>query len=80
MQRLTDATFPIGTITFGASAQLHTDKVLRLSVDLPVMVECVETEERIQAVLPELDDMIGGGLITLERAQVIMYRPDSAAS
>ena len=60
---------------FGASAQLHTDKVLRLSVDLPVIVECVETEERIQAILPELDEMIGGGLITLERAQVIMYRP-----
>jgi PII-like signaling protein len=65
---------------FGASAQLHTDKVLRLSIDLPVIVECMETEERIQAILPELDDRIGGGLITLERAQVIMYRPDSAAS
>ena len=61
---------------FGASAQMHTDKVLRLSVDLPIIVECVDTEERIRAILPELDGMIGGGLITLERAQVIMYRPD----
>ncbi len=61
---------------FGASAQMHTDKVLRLSVDLPIIVECVDTEERIRAILPELDAMIGGGLITLERAQVIMYRPD----
>jgi PII-like signaling protein len=52
--------------------------VLRLSLDLPLVVECVDTEERIQAVLPELDGMIGGGLITLERAQVIMYRGDSA--
>jgi PII-like signaling protein len=61
---------------FGASAQMHTDKVLRLSVDLPIIVECVETEERIREILPELDHMIGGGLITLERAQVIVYRPD----
>ena len=46
-----------------------------LSLDLPIVVECVETEERIEAILPELDEMIGGGLITLERARVIMYRP-----
>ena len=61
---------------FGASAQVHTDKVLRLSVDLPIIIECVETEERIREILPELDEMIGGGLITLERAQVIVYRPN----
>jgi len=65
---------------FGASAQMHTDKVLRLSVDLPIIVECVETEERIREILPELDQMIGGGLITLERAQVIVYRPDRGSS
>ena len=46
-----------------------------LSTDLPIVIECVETADRIQAVLPELDTMIGGGLITLERANVIMYRP-----
>ena len=61
---------------FGATAKLHTDRVEVLSFDLPIIVECVETEERIQAVLPELDGMIGGGLITLERARVIMYRPE----
>ena len=61
---------------FGASARLHTGKVLRLSTDLPVIVEVVEREEKIQEVLPELDEMIGGGLITLERARVIMYRPE----
>lgn len=61
---------------FGASARLHTGKVLRLSTDLPVIVEVVEREEKIQEVLPELDGMIGGGLITLERARVIMYRPE----
>jgi len=65
-----------GIMGFGASAGIHSEKVLRLSLDLPLVVECVDTEEKIQAVLPELDEMIGGGLITLERAQVIMYRGD----
>jgi len=63
-----------GIMAFGASAQVHTDRFLELSTDLPIVVECVETEERIRAILPELDTMIGGGLITLERARVIMYR------
>jgi PII-like signaling protein len=63
---------------FGASARLRTDRLEVLSLDLPIVVECVETEERIQAILPELDPMIGGGLITLERAQVIVYRPGTA--
>ena len=61
---------------FGANARLHTDRIEVLSLDLPIVIECVETEERIQAILPELDRMIGGGLITLERARVIMYRPE----
>jgi PII-like signaling protein len=60
---------------FGASAHVRTDRLEVLSLDLPIVVECVETEERIDAILPELDEMIGGGLITLERARVIMYRP-----
>jgi PII-like signaling protein len=60
---------------FGASSTLHTDRIEVLSLDLPIVVECVETAERIDAILPELDEMIGGGLITLERANVIMYRP-----
>jgi len=70
------ATVVRGIAGFGASARLHTGKVLRLSTDLPVIVEVVEREEKIEDVLPELDDMIGGGLITLERARVIMYRPE----
>lgn len=65
-----------GIMGFGASAGIHSEKVLRLSLDLPLVVECVDTAEKIQAILPELDEMIGGGLITLERAQVIMYRGD----
>lgn len=64
---------------FGASARLHSGKVLRLSNDLPVIVEVVEREEKIEEVLPELDEMMGGGLITMERAHVIMYRPDGDA-
>ena len=63
---------------FGASARVHTDRVEVLSLDLPIIVECVETEDNIRAVLPELDRMIGGGLITLERARVILYRPETS--
>ena len=68
-----------GIMGFGPTSKLHTDRFLELSIDLPIVVECVDTEERIQAILPELDGMLGGGLITLERARVIMYRPELAA-
>jgi len=72
------ATVTRGIMGFGATATLHTDKVLRLSVDLPVVVECVESEEKIQAILPELDQMMGGGLITLEKVRVISYRAETS--
>jgi PII-like signaling protein len=72
---LAGATVLRGVAGFGASSTMHTDKVLRLSLDLPIIIEVVETEAAIQGVLPALDRMIGGGLITLERARVIMYRP-----
>lgn len=72
---LAGATVLRGVAGFGASSVVHTDKVLRLSLDLPLIIEVVETEEAIQAILPDLDEMIGGGLITLERARVILYRP-----
>lgn len=68
-----------GIMGFGATAKLRTDRFEVLSLDLPIVIECVETEEKIQAILPELDAMIGGGLITLERARVIMYRPERLA-
>ncbi len=70
------ATVYRGMMGFGASSRIHTDRFLELSVDLPIVVECVETDEKIEAILPELDDMIGGGLITLEKVRVIMYRAD----
>lgn len=65
-----------GITGFGASSKVHTDRIEVLSLDLPIVIECVETEENIEAILPDLDGIIGGGLITLERARVIMYRPD----
>ena len=63
---------------YGASAVIHTGKVLRLSLDLPIVIEVVDEESMLQDVLPILDEMIGGGLITLERARVVMYRPADA--
>jgi PII-like signaling protein len=61
---------------FGANAHLHTDRVELLSLDLPIVVEVIETAEKIEAILPEIDAMITSGLITLERAKVIMYRAE----
>jgi len=59
---------------FGSSSIYHTDKILRLSQDLPIVVEVVEYNERIEQILPRLDEMVGGGLITLEKVRVILYR------
>lgn len=64
-----------GVMGFGASSRIHTDRIELLSFDLPLVIECIETQERIEAILPEIDAMLGGGLITLERAKVILYRP-----
>ena len=72
---LAGATVLRGIAGFGASSKMHTDKVLRLSLDLPLIIEVVETEETIQGILPDLEELIGGGLITIERANVILYRP-----
>jgi PII-like signaling protein len=65
-----------GIAGFGAHARLHQPKLFRLSSDLPIVIECIDTQEKIDRALPVLDSMIGGGLITLERVHVIMYRPD----
>jgi PII-like signaling protein len=74
------ATVTRAVMGFGASAHLRTDRIEVLSLDLPIVVEVVETEERIQAILPELDRMIGGGLVTLERVRVIVYRSGESTS
>jgi uncharacterized protein len=72
------ATVYRGIMGFGASARLRTDRLEILSLDLPIVVECVDTEEKIEAILPELDGMIGGGLITLEKVRVRLYLPESS--
>lgn len=71
---LAGATVLRGIEGFGAKAHLHTARILRLSEDLPVLIEVVDQEDRIRAVLPELDQMVQDGLITLERVEVIAYR------
>lgn len=71
---LAGATVLRGIEGFGAHARLHTTRLLRLSEDLPILIELVDTEDRIRAALPVLDEMVGDGLITLERVEVIAYR------
>ncbi|HEX6130052.1 MAG TPA: DUF190 domain-containing protein [Candidatus Limnocylindria bacterium] len=71
---LAGATVLRGIEGFGAHARLHTTRLLRLSEDLPILIELVDTEERIRAALPVLDEMVGDGLITLEKVEVIAYR------
>jgi PII-like signaling protein len=59
---------------FGKSSRLHTAKILRLSMDLPLVIEIVDSEEKINSFLPTLDKMMGGGLVTLEKITVLHYR------
>jgi hypothetical protein len=63
-----------GVAGYGGSSVYHTDKILRLSQDLPIILEVVEATERIEQILPRLDAMVEGGLITLEKVRVILYR------
>ena len=69
------ATVLRGVAGYGGSSVYHTDKILRLSQDLPIVLEVVESTERIEGILPRLDEMVGGGLVTLEKVRVILYRP-----
>lgn len=71
---LAGATVLRGIEGFGASSTLHTSRLLELSSDLPIVIELVDTIEKIDAILPDLDDMIGDGLITVERVHVRTYR------
>jgi hypothetical protein len=71
---LAGATVLRGIEGFGKSSTLHTAHILRLSEDLPIVIECVDTADRIEAVLPALDEMIGDGLVTMERVDVRVYR------
>lgn len=71
---LAGATVLRGVMGFGEHSILHTAKILRLSEDLPMVVEIVDSLEKIEAFLPELDGMIGDGLVTLEKVRVIQYK------
>jgi len=68
------ATVLRGPMGFGKSSRLHTTRILRISLDLPLVIEIVDTEEKIQAFLPFLDQAMRGGLVTLEKVRVIDYR------
>ncbi len=69
------ATVLRGVAGFGAHSVFHTDKLLRLSHDLPIIVEVVESMEKIDAIMPRLDEMMTGGMITLEKVKVVRYTP-----
>lgn len=71
---LAGATVLRGPMGFGKSSRLHTAKILRLSMDLPLVIEIVDAEEKLNAFLPVLDEMMQGGLVTLEKVRVIDYR------
>jgi len=71
---LAGATVLRGPMGFGKSSRMHTAKILRLSMDLPIVIEIVDSEEKINKLLPALGQMMSGGMVTLERVQVIDYR------
>jgi len=73
---LAGATVLRGFLGFGAASRIHTAKILRLSEDLPIVVEIVDAPEKIDAFLPDLDRLIGEGLVTLEKVRIISYRYD----
>lgn len=76
---LAGATVLRGVAGFGASSVVHTTGILRLSADLPIVVEVVDAQERLERVLPALDAMMGGGLVTMERVRVIRYAGGTTA-
>ncbi len=71
---LAGATVLRGPMGFGANSRVHTAKILRLSEDLPIVIEIVDSKEKIDEILPHIDEMVQEGLVTLERVQVIKYR------
>src|SRR5271155_4978244 len=76
---LAGATVLRGPMGFGKSSRVHTAKILRLSMDLPLVIEIVDAEEKINSFLPVLDQMIDSGLVTLEKLQVLQYGSEKTA-
>ena len=77
--QLAGATVLRGPMGFGKSSLIHTDKILRLSMDLPLVIEIVDSEEKINSFLPVLDGMMDSGLVTLEKLQVLQYGSEKTA-
>lgn len=75
-ENIAGATVTRGAMGYGGKSEVHTDRLLRLSSDLPVIVEVVDHQEKINAVLPLIEGMFQGGLITLEKARVINFHKD----
>ena len=71
---LAGATVLRGPMGFGAASRIHTAKILRLSTDLPLVIEIVDAEEKVRTLLPFLEEMMGGGLVTMEKVKVLHYR------
>lgn len=69
------ATVLKGVAGFGANSVMHTDKLLCLSTELPLVIEVIDSEEKIQHIIPQFDELMQGGLITLEKVRIIRYRP-----
>ena len=78
-QELAGATVLRGSMGFGHSSRLHTAKILRLSEDLPVVVEIIDSEQKITTFLPLLDEMVKGGLVSIEEVRILRYGPDQKA-
>jgi uncharacterized protein len=74
---LAGATVIRGIEGFGANQHLHTSRILSLSTDLPILIEVVDQEERLRAILPDIDSMVGEGLVTLESVEILAYRPNA---
>jgi PII-like signaling protein len=77
---LAGATVLRGPMGFGANSRLHTSKILRLSEDLPMVIEIVDAREKIDELMPHVDEMVQEGLVTLERVEVIKYRANGGAA
>ena len=75
-EKMAGATVIKGCMGFGCKSHMHTAKLLRLSEDLPMIIEMVDSEENINRFIPHLDEMVKEGLVTLEKANVVMYRAD----
>lgn len=68
------ATMLRGLMGFGAASRIHTAKILRLSEDLPIIIEIVDSADKIDLLLPVIDEMVGEGLVTLEKVRILQYR------